>query len=380
MANLSMENVLRHIRALAGEPLAADADDGQLLERFAVRQEPAAFNALLARHGPMVLGVCRRVLHHAQDAEDVFQATFLLLARKARTIRKRASVGSWLHGVAYRLAVQTKVREARRQVRERQAADMRRTTPRFEAAWQELQTLLDEELQRLPEKDRLPLVLCYLEGQTQEETARQLGWPLGRTLASASSDSTILIWDVAGVTARQGKLRAQVDASEVAAAWKDLASADAKVAYRSIRLLIEAPERSVPLLRERLRPAPAPDAKRIEQLLRGLDSNRFTERENASKELERLADVAAPALRKLLAGNPSLEVRRRAEELLAMAEGPVSRSQLLRALRSVEALEHIGTADAQALLKDLAKGAAEARLTQEAKASLDRLAKRPGAP
>ena len=117
--------------------------------------------------------------HHAQDAEDVFQATFLLLARKARTIRKRASVGSWLHGVAYRLAVQTKVREARRQARERQATAMRRTTPGVDAAWQELQTLLDEELQRLPEKDRLPLVLCYLEGQTQEEVARQLGWPIG---------------------------------------------------------------------------------------------------------------------------------------------------------------------------------------------------------
>src|SRR5206468_1777439 len=83
------------------------------------------------------------------------------------------------HGVAYRLAVQSKVREARRQARERQAADMRRTTPLFEAAWQELQALLDEELQRLPDKDRLPLVLCYLEGQTQEEAARQLGWPLG---------------------------------------------------------------------------------------------------------------------------------------------------------------------------------------------------------
>src|SRR5262245_13479001 len=179
MANGSMENVLRHIRALAGERLATDADDGQLLERFAVRQEPAAFNALLGRHGPMVLGVCRRVLHHAQDAEDVFQATFLLLARKARTIRKRASVGSWLHSVAYRLAVQTKIREARRRARERQAADMRTTKPGFEAAWQELQALLDEELQRLPEKDRLTLVLCYLEGRTQEEAARQLGWPLG---------------------------------------------------------------------------------------------------------------------------------------------------------------------------------------------------------
>src|SRR5262249_41413448 len=179
MVNASMENVFRHIRAIASERLAADADDRQLLERFAVRHEPAAFNALLGRHGPMVLGVCRRLLHHVQDAEDVFQATFLLLARKAHTIRKRASVSSWLHGVAYRLAQQLKVREARRQARERRAADMRRTTPRFEAAWQELQVVLDQELQRLPERDRLPLVLCYLEGQTQEQVARQLGWPLG---------------------------------------------------------------------------------------------------------------------------------------------------------------------------------------------------------
>src|SRR5260370_22283604 len=102
MENGQLRSVLWHIRRIIGLSSASGLSDGQLLERFATRHEEAAFEALMKRHGAMVLGVCQRVLHHAQDAEDAFQATFLLLVRKAGSITKQESVGSWLYGVAYR--------------------------------------------------------------------------------------------------------------------------------------------------------------------------------------------------------------------------------------------------------------------------------------
>jgi RNA polymerase sigma factor (sigma-70 family) len=169
--------LLRHLRDLASRA-AGDATDGQLLGRFITHREESAFAALVGRHGPMVLGVCRRLLHH-HDAEDVFQATFLLLARKAAAVRNWESVGSWLHGTAYRIAARARADAARRRQRERRAEDRLPADPAFEAAWRELQAVLDEEISRLPEKYRAPLLLCYLEGKTHEEAARQLGWPPG---------------------------------------------------------------------------------------------------------------------------------------------------------------------------------------------------------
>ncbi|HEV3262212.1 MAG TPA: sigma-70 family RNA polymerase sigma factor [Gemmataceae bacterium] len=178
MSNKRLGTVLRHIHSMVDAQSLAGATDGQLLARFASQRQEAAFAALLRRHGPMVLGVCRRVLRRDHDAEDVFQATFLLLARKAGSIRKRESVSSWLHGVAYRLAVKARVQGARRRAHERQAATMRTTRPRAQAAWQELQAMLDEATEELPEKYRTALVLCYLEGKTHKEAAHQLGCPL----------------------------------------------------------------------------------------------------------------------------------------------------------------------------------------------------------
>jgi RNA polymerase sigma factor (sigma-70 family) len=159
--------------------MPGEESDGQLLERFLARRDEAAFAVLLRRHGGMVLRVCRRVLQHPQDAEDSFQATFLLLARNAGTIRKAESVASWLYGVAYRLAIKARAQAARRQAKEKQAVGMRAKDSDLAAAWQELQVVLDEELHRLPPKYQAPLVLCYLEGKTHEEAAAQLGWPLG---------------------------------------------------------------------------------------------------------------------------------------------------------------------------------------------------------
>src|SRR5262249_39432725 len=121
MANASLNRVLRHLDRLRETQALAEASDAQLLGRFVVGQEEAAFAALLRRHGPLVWSVSRRVLHREQDAEDVFQATFLLLARKASSIRKRESVSSWLHGVAHRLALKAKAQAACRKTHEKRA-------------------------------------------------------------------------------------------------------------------------------------------------------------------------------------------------------------------------------------------------------------------
>jgi RNA polymerase sigma factor (sigma-70 family) len=186
MANGQLDLVLRHIRKMVGNGDQEETDQA-LLARFAEHHEEAVFERLMERHGPMVLGVCRRLLSHEQDAEDVFQATFLVLARKAKSIRRRGSLGSWLYGVAYRLALKLRASAARRQARERQASQMIATqisgqesgARAQESGWADLRPILDEELHRLPNKYRAPLILCYLEGKTNVEAGRLLGWPAG---------------------------------------------------------------------------------------------------------------------------------------------------------------------------------------------------------
>ncbi len=158
--------------------VAADTlGDAQLVQRFVQERDEAAFAALVRRHGPRVLSACRRVLHHAQDAEDAFQATFLLLARKASAVREREALGSWLHGVALRLAY--KIRARRFPSVRSQPARPPQPDPLASMTVAELRQGLDEELLRLPEKYRDPLVLCYLQECTQDEAARQLGWSKG---------------------------------------------------------------------------------------------------------------------------------------------------------------------------------------------------------
>jgi RNA polymerase sigma factor (sigma-70 family) len=174
MANPQTEVVLRHIRRLTAEEGRTLAD-GALLERFAARRDEAAFTELVRRHGPMVLGVCRGVLRHHQDAEDAFQATFLVLARKAATVRRRQSVGSWLHAVAYRLALKARARAERRREVERLAVPAPADDPVLDLSVRDLLAAVHEELSRLPEKYRAPLVLCYLQERTQDEAARLLG-------------------------------------------------------------------------------------------------------------------------------------------------------------------------------------------------------------
>ena len=163
--------------------MGEEPTDGVLLERVATRSEEAAFAALVRRYGPLVLAVCRRVLGHEQDAEDAFQATFLVLFRKAGSIGKRESVGSWLYSVAYRTARKASGKRARRQVRETELADVAAAEATPEWLARDVRAVLDEEVNRLPAKYRLPFVFCYFEGKTNEQAARLLGCPLGTVLS-----------------------------------------------------------------------------------------------------------------------------------------------------------------------------------------------------
>src|SRR5262245_15893028 len=175
----SLSAVVRQVRKLAAPGDTAAASDTHLLDRFRASSDEAAFATLVRRHGPLVMGVCRRVLRHHQDAEDAFQATFLVLAKNAPSIRRRTALASWLYGVARRVAADARRAAARRQARERRATNMGHAQPDLEAAWRELQAVLAEEVERLPEKYQLPFVLCCLEGRSKAEAAAQLGCPEG---------------------------------------------------------------------------------------------------------------------------------------------------------------------------------------------------------
>ena len=151
--------------------------DQELLQRFVGQRDEAAFAVVVRRHGPMVLRVALRTLQNEHDAEDVFQATFLVLSQKAHTIRRQESLGSWLYGVAYRLALKTKAMAGERRNRERRVSATPMPTPLAQITVQEAQAILDEELSRLPKKFREPVVLCCLEGLARDEAAKQIGCP-----------------------------------------------------------------------------------------------------------------------------------------------------------------------------------------------------------
>ena len=178
MANGQIGTVLRYLRQMVGTGETGDRTDGQLLESFASRHEAAAFEALVHRHAPLVWSVCRRILRNEHEAEDAFQATFLVLVKKAPTLDRRGSLGNWLYTVAYHLALKARMKAARQRTQEKEAADMVQSDPTADGS-EELHAVLDEELHRLPAKYRGPLVLCYLQGKTNEEAARELGCPAG---------------------------------------------------------------------------------------------------------------------------------------------------------------------------------------------------------
>jgi RNA polymerase sigma factor (sigma-70 family) len=173
-------DVLHQVRRAALFPDGGASTDAHLLECFVRRRDEAAFEALVRRHGPMVLGVCRRLLRHPQDAEDAFQATFLVLVRKAAVLGHRELLGNWLYGVAYRTALDARAAAARRRARERQVSPMPEAEVNAGAGvGRDLRGLLDRELNRLPDKYRVPVVLCDLQGKTRRDVAAQLGVPVG---------------------------------------------------------------------------------------------------------------------------------------------------------------------------------------------------------
>jgi RNA polymerase sigma factor (sigma-70 family) len=176
------ESLLHYLHRLMSHS-DSDASDAALLKRFVARNDESAFAALLARHGPMVHGVCRRILRDGHDAEDAFQATFLVLARKAGSLRRPEALASWLYGIARNLAYKARRADCRRRQREARCS-LSVSSPAQgdlldDLSARELLLALDEELARLPETYRLPLILCQLQGRTQEEAARLLGWTAG---------------------------------------------------------------------------------------------------------------------------------------------------------------------------------------------------------
>jgi RNA polymerase sigma factor (sigma-70 family) len=175
MPSSPLEEVLRHLRRSLGAQAARAVSDAELLARFVDAKDDLAAAVLVERHGPMVFGVCRRVLGDVHDAEDAFQATFLVLARRAGTLHRRQSLAGWLYAVAQRVALRARARATLRQVREKGATTMRRAEASDDPSWGELRSVLDEEMARLPEKYRTPLVLCYFQGKHYSEAAKELG-------------------------------------------------------------------------------------------------------------------------------------------------------------------------------------------------------------
>jgi RNA polymerase sigma factor (sigma-70 family) len=184
MATAQLGTLLRHIHKLAAGPRSAHETDRQLLDHFAAQRDESAFTALVARHGPMVLRVCRRVLGHEQDAEDAFQATFLVLAKNSTSIRRREALPGWLHGVAYRIAMKAKRSAARR--RNHEARSQRNPVPSrnwvsdpADPSWKEVREALDQEIQALPTHHRSAFVACILEGKSVSEAAAELACKAG---------------------------------------------------------------------------------------------------------------------------------------------------------------------------------------------------------
>jgi hypothetical protein len=194
--------------------------------------------------------------------------------------------------------------------------------------------------------------------------------PDGKMLASGGQDNAVILWDAFGL-GRDRQRPAMLAAQELQALWSDLTDSDAARAYRATGALAAVPKQAVPLIRERLRLIPAADPQRIRQLIADLDSNRFQVREKATEELEKLGELVEPALAKVLDGEPTLEVRRRVEPLLRRIV-----PEALRSARAVMVLEHVGNEEAQKVLKDLTRGEPEAPLTRDARAALERLARR----
>ncbi len=192
----------RDLPALFDVGVTGTLSDGQLLDRFVTRREAGVFAVIVNRHGPMVLGVCNRVLRNHHDAEDAFQATFLVLGRKAASVKPSEKLGNWLYGVAYQTAMKARATRARRQALEIHLANIPEPASARENDQDDLLPQLDRELSRLPAKYRIPVVLCDLEGKTHREAAALLEWPIGTVSGRLSRARAILATRLAGGVSR----------------------------------------------------------------------------------------------------------------------------------------------------------------------------------
>jgi hypothetical protein len=222
--------------------------------------------------------------------------------------------------------------------------------------------------------------LRRLEGHSGEVYALAFT-PDGNHLISGSFDTTALVWDVSDLKPHDHPAEKKRSAKEWEELGSQLGDADAARAYTAICTIVASPKQALSVLESHIHAESEPDWKKIAQFIADLDSDQFSIRKKASDELEKIGEAAAPSLRKALTGEPSAEARKRSEELLAKAADKPPGGETLRSLRVVEVLEHIATPESRQLLRKLAVGTPDARLTREAKAALERLAKRPtGAP
>jgi RNA polymerase sigma factor (sigma-70 family) len=183
---------VRELQSLFSHGAMGGRSDAELLGIFVSNPDEVVFEAIIRRHGPMVWGVCRRVLRDHHDAEDAFQATFLVLARKAASIMPQEKLGNWLYGVAYQTARKARATTSNRKAMEKQVPDMPEPEAGRDGCRDDLLPLLDQELSRLPEKYRLPIVLCDLEGKTHRQAAQQLNWPVGTVSGRLSRGRAML--------------------------------------------------------------------------------------------------------------------------------------------------------------------------------------------
>ncbi|HEV3145567.1 MAG TPA: sigma-70 family RNA polymerase sigma factor [Gemmataceae bacterium] len=235
MATGQLNEVVEHLRRAVNPHDGTGLSDGQLLQNYLSRREEAALAILVRRHGPMVWGVCRRILHHSHDAEDAFQATFLVFVRKAASIASKELVGNWLYGVAYQTAMKARTMAAKRRERERQVIEMPEAEAVSHDLWRDLQPLLDHALSCLPDKYRIPVVLCDLQGKSRKAAAQQIGCPEGTVAGRLARARTMLAKRLArhGVTATGAALAAAL-AEEAASAKVPLAVASGTIKAATI--------------------------------------------------------------------------------------------------------------------------------------------------
>src|SRR4051794_6149188 len=226
----------RHLTTLLREGALGNLPDGALLEQFVATGNEAAFEVLVERHGPMVWGVCRRILGDHHDAEDAFQAAFLVLARRGATVVPRESVGRWLFGVASRTALKMRAVSARNRAKERESERLGPGNPGAGAppdeVGRELAAILDEELGRLPDRFRAAIVACDLEGRTRGEAAGELGWREGTVASRLARGRALLARRLArrGVALTAGALALEIAGEAGASMPRDLAARTVKVA------------------------------------------------------------------------------------------------------------------------------------------------------